>query len=153
MLRFTPSVKDRVLTTYPPGIVPTLRCCACFACRDDSAVGRYQTVKIVVPPGIEPGSNAPEAFVVSILLRDLVRENPNRAAKISANSALRCTALADLVGMAGSTCGCGTWSGEIRKDARLSAAFHAASVRKCPRNNVPPTHGSMPAEWDVAYAN
>jgi len=36
----------------------------------------------VVPPGIEPGSNAPEAFVVSILLRDLVRENPNRDAKI-----------------------------------------------------------------------
>lgn len=26
---------------------------------------------LVVPPGIEPGSNAPEAFVVSILLRDL----------------------------------------------------------------------------------
>jgi hypothetical protein len=38
----------------------------------------------VVPPGIEPGSNAPEAFVVSILLRDLVWENPNRAAKIRA---------------------------------------------------------------------
>ena len=64
--------------------------------------------RFVVPPGIEPGSNAPEAFVVSILLRDLVWENPNRAAKISANSALRCTALADLVGLsqiwAGSMC-------------------------------------------------